>query len=537
MKTHAPEGARRRVVIYARISDDREGRMTGVDRQAEVCKQRAERHGWEVIAVFKEDDRSAYSGKPRPLYDEMLRLLRSGEADAVLSLAPTRLYRNLKDSAEFLEMVEELGIEVETVKAGRYNLSTADGRRDARRAAIDARHESEQISERVKDAKADNLAAGEYRGGPRPFGYEADGTTLRTLLCPDCGTPDDFTDRTCNACSAEAINAPGSEAWHVEQATHATIAGESLRSICRTLAEQGVHTVARRYRQADGTKGEPESREWQPAELRKLLLRPRNAGLMEHHGEITGNAIWPGIVTEEDWRACKAILQDPARRTTTGNGRVWLGSGLYDCYCGQKVRGSTAGIGGTKKAGEGAKTHRPAYRCQTGGHVVRDAVTLDEYIEKIAVARLSRPDAAELHLKPLVLVESHEDLDAKVNALRAKLDELAADYAEDSITRKQMLDGTARTRARLEELAARMAGRASSSALAGLPLGRPEEIEAMWPTLHLDRRRVIVDALCTVTVNKARRGRPPGFKPSADPLVKQKYFDPDTIGIEWKPPA
>lgn len=525
MKTQA-SGSRRRAIIYCRISDDREGRREGVDRQEKACRQRAARLGWDIVAVLVDNDISAYSGKPRPKYEEGLRMLRDGEADAVLALTSRRLQRNWRDAFEFLDLVEQKDIAVVLVKSGTVDLSTADGRREARRKAVDDQHESEEIGERVRDAKADAAAQGIYRGGPRPFGYESDGVTLRE-----------------------------SEARWIRHATQAIIDGESLRSICRTLAENGVRTVPRRKRLPDGTRTEPIDREWKPEELRKMLRRARNAGLLEitvrdkdgkERSEITGRAVWPPVLdedrdrAEEMWRAMMAVLDNPARRITTGNGRVWLLSGLARCWCGSTVRACTSGIGGRAKARQDGKTHKRAYRCNAvASHVNRDVPSLDRFIEDRAMERLSRPDAAELHLKVVAEAEPREDLAAQAQLLRVKLDSIAADYAQDLITRQQMLDATAITRERLNALTAKMAGRASTSVLAALPLGDPEALEAMWPTLHLDRRRAVVDALMTITIGRARRGRPPGYKPPREGEERKPgaYFDASTITVEWKPPA
>jgi DNA invertase Pin-like site-specific DNA recombinase len=526
------------MVIYARISDDREGRQNGVERQEKQCRALAERNGDEVVAVFVDDDRSAYSGKPRPDYSRMLAYLRDGQADGVYGLAPTRFYRRLDDGLEFFKLINERRLYVETVKQGRYDLSTADGRRDALRAAIDAQHESEQIGERVRDAKADNLARGEYRGGPRPFGYEADGMTVRTLLCPACAAPDGFNvDRTCRACGAEAYNEPGSEAWHVEQGTDGVIAGESLRSAVRAANAAGARTTGRRFRQPDGTKGEPVSREWRAEGFRRMLMRARNAGLIEHRGEVVGKALWPALVSEDKWLACKAILEDPGRRTSPGPARVWLGSGIYRCWCGATLKGTTTGTGERARAAqrgrEPGKSHVAAYRCrENAGHVVRRAVNLDQYVIDHAIERLSRADATELLLPPRPRLEPVEDLAAQANALRGKLDSIAADYAADAITRAQMLKMTADTRARLEQVEARTAQRATVSVLASLPLGTPD-IAEQWDGYDLDKRRAIIDALMTVTVHRARRGRPAGFKTGAG----ETYFDEDTIEIGWKQAA
>jgi hypothetical protein len=50
----------------------------------------------------------------------------------------------------------------------------------------------------------------------------------------------------------------------------------------------------------------------------------------------------------------------------------------------------------------------------------------------------------------------------------------------------------------------------------------------VWEGLDLSRRRAIVDALATVTILPARRGRRPGWQPG------QSYFDPETVEITPK---
>lgn len=525
---------RRRVVIYCRISDDREGKRWGVARQEAACRERADRNGWEVVAVLIENDVSAYSGAARPKYQQLLDMLRSGEADAVLALSGKRLQRNWRDAFAFLDLAEERDIAIDTIKAGQFNLNTAEGRGQARRAAVDAQEESEEIGERVRDAKQDNLREGTYRGGPRPFGYEDGGMVARSLLCRGCGSTEGFAaDRTCGSCGAPAVNSEGSEAWSIEQAMDALIAGDSLRSICRTWDAQGVRVPSRRYRQPDGTRGEPEARVWGPVALSRTLLRARNAGLMETRGEVVGKAAWPALVTEEKWRAVKDLLENPGRRTNLhGTARKHLGPGLYRCWCGETLMYGLSGVGGRKRVGPDVKTYRPAYRCRTGGHVTRDMQALDDFIQNLAIVRLSRADARDLLVPPRSAGPTADQMSAEANMLRAKLDGYAEDYAEDRITRKQMLDGTARTRERLTQVETRMARLAQVPVLASLPLGDPRLAEH-WGEIPLDRKRSIIDALMTVTVKKARRGRPKGYVPGSG----AGYFDPDTIEIEWKAPG
>ncbi|MHB1491318.1 MAG: recombinase family protein, partial [Cellulomonas sp.] len=62
----------RTAVIYARISQDREGAGLGVERQRQDCQALADKLGWTVAETYIDDDASAYSGKPRPAYRRML---------------------------------------------------------------------------------------------------------------------------------------------------------------------------------------------------------------------------------------------------------------------------------------------------------------------------------------------------------------------------------------------------------------------------------------------------------------------------------
>lgn len=66
----------RRAAIYCRISQDREGRELGVERQRKDCEELARSLGWPVAEsdVVIENDRgaSAKSREPRPKYNALM---------------------------------------------------------------------------------------------------------------------------------------------------------------------------------------------------------------------------------------------------------------------------------------------------------------------------------------------------------------------------------------------------------------------------------------------------------------------------------
>ncbi|HEX7590633.1 MAG TPA: recombinase family protein, partial [Candidatus Limnocylindrales bacterium] len=160
--------------IYCRISKDREADGLGVERQRSDCEALAARLGWTVAenATFIDDDRSAYSGKPRLAYRALLAAIDSGAVGAVLAWHPDRLHRSPRELEGFIDLVVKRGTAVQTVTAGEYDLATSTGRMAARIVGAVARKESEGMSERLRRKMDELAAAGQpHAGGCRAFGY------------------------------------------------------------------------------------------------------------------------------------------------------------------------------------------------------------------------------------------------------------------------------------------------------------------------------------------------------------------------------
>ncbi len=74
----------RSAAVYARISQDLEGKGLGVQRQLEDCRKLAKDRGWTIGREYVDNDVSAYSGKTRRGYRQMLDDLANGARDAVI---------------------------------------------------------------------------------------------------------------------------------------------------------------------------------------------------------------------------------------------------------------------------------------------------------------------------------------------------------------------------------------------------------------------------------------------------------------------
>ena len=470
--------APREALVYARISEDRAGAGLGVDRQERDCRALADRLGWRVLDVLTDNDISAYSGKPRKGYRSLLEQLEGGRATGVLAWHTDRLHRSPLELERYIAVCEQRAVITHTVQAGPLDLTTPSGRMVARQLGAVARYESEHKAERIRAARRQAAHEGRWQGGVRPFGFEPDGVTVRPR-----------------------------EAEIIAEATGAIVRGESLRSVVRAVNATGLRTTFGRL-------------DWDAISFRDVLLRPRNAGIRTYNGEEVGPACWPAIVDRDEWEAMVAVLTDPRRKTTTGNRVRWLGSGLYLCgVCGRpSLRVSTAG-GGSRSS-----TRRPpAYRCREPGpgHVVRAAAPLDELVVGTLLARLARPDARDLLAPPGPVVDVAA-LRGEADVLRTRLDALAVKYADGAVTASQLQAGTDRLRARLTAVESAIADAVVPSPLDGI-VSTPDPA-AVWSELDLPRRRGILDALLTVTVLPAPRGRRPDGG----------YFDPETVRLAWK---
>lgn len=461
----------KRVVLYVRISRDRVGAGLGVDRQEEDCRALATQRGWTVVTTHRDNDLSAYSGKPRPGYIALLDDLRTGRADAVISWHTDRLHRSPVELEEYISVCDPRGVPTVTVKAGPLDLSTPSGRMVARQLGAVARYEVEHAIERQQRAKLQSATDGRWKGGRRPFGYADDG-----------------------------VSVVDEEAAIVLAAANAVVAGASLNSLATQLNAAGIPTST--------------GRPWRQDGVRKVLLRPRNAGLMEHQGQVIGPAVWPAIVPEDTWRAVVAVLSDPARRLNWSTARVRPGGGLYvDGVCGAFVRSSRE-----------THSHLPLYVCTAAKHLTRNAPAVDGFVGDVVVERLSRPDAIDLLRRD----ESGDTtaLYAKASALRGRLKELAGMYADEVVDAQQLREGSERMRLQLAEIETAIGNASRGSVLADL-VGQAD-VQAAWDRLDVHRRRAVIDTLMVVTLLPSPKGRPTGWR------AGHSYFRPETVHVDWR---
>lgn len=460
--------------IYARISEDTNGSRLGVARQEADCRQLAGRLNWNIVRVYTDNDISAFGGKVRPAYRQLLADLAAGAVDGLIVWHPDRLHRSPLELEEFISLIENTGAQVQSVTAGERDLTTPTGRLHARIEGAVARHESEHKSERIRRKHLELAENGALSGGGRrPFGYEADRVTVR----PD-------------------------EADHVRKAVSDVLAGSSVRSVTLRWNTQGVPSVT----------GGP----WSPTTVKRLLCSARIAGQREHHGRVSAVAAWPAIITPSESTRLRSLLNEPSRRRNgAGSARSYLLSGMVFCGgCGTRLTARPVV----------RKGHRyPRFSCvvDRGGcnRVGIGAAPLDDLITEAALQRLDGPELANAVARRRGAEHGVTDLETALAEDQAALEELTRDrYVDRTLTAAMFAAARGPLEQRIVDNRAKLAAVTVASNVQ-LPTGRV--LRDRWPDLDLEQRRAVLgQILDRIEVAPTTRAN--------------NKFDPGRVSVRWQ---
>jgi site-specific DNA recombinase len=443
----------KRAAVYARISRDRTGAEAGVRRQERDCRELVESRGWELAEVYVDDDTSAYSGRARPAFDRLMEAVEAGMVDVVVAWHPDRLTRSPRELEDLIDTLETSHTKVETVRAGRWDLSTRSGRTTARLIGAVARDESEAKAERLHAMHADRRRRGLYWGGPRPYGYRPDDEGGLVIV--------------------------EDEARIVHEAAARVLAGEWVGQVAADFNHREVPT-------ARGGR-------WQVETLRRMLTSDTVAG---RRGDQS--AAWPAVLDDTTWRQLRAVLYDKSRARGTV-ARVALLAGMARCAsCGATLM--------TQRRANGVRVYvcpaRSLGGCG-GVHVV--AEPLERHVEAAVLAELNRPEfLAELAGDG----DGRRDkLTAELEAIDAKRTELAELWASGELGAADWTTAGRRLDATEAELRAELARVPAPIEL------DPRLVAEGWEAMTLGEQRAILNMfVVAVTVHPAlRRGR--GFDP------------------------
>lgn len=485
--------------LYLRLSDARI--EEALDGRETKLRSLADALGWVVFRVVIENDMipgtdgkmrpaSAFkrrkivtpSGRKemrvvRPGFRDMLDDIISGRINGIIAEDLDRTVRDPRDLEDLIDACQEREASARSLSG---SLTLTNGGTDAEvtmaRMMVTMANKASRDTRRRVTEKNEILHGQSYRGGGRrPYGFTPAQDTTKyhrnLLIVPD---------------EAEVLRRAADDILNKDV---------SLMAVARELREQGIPTVT--------------GAQWTPATIRNALLKPSIAGLAPHKGRLKP-APWPAILDQDVWEKLKGKLEDPTRRTTTGNEPKWLLSGI--ARCGVCDDGTTVKASGSDLHNSGV-----GYTCPNSRHLRRSARYADSFIEQLVIARLSKTDIRDILRPPVIKGIDVGRLRNEVKDLRKRKEYQMRMHASGMIDDDDLATGMREIRDRLLVAEAQLGACDEPDPLAEF---RDKPADAVWRSLSLPRKRAIVKLLVDITfLPIGHRG--PGFDPKSVAVVRK----------------
>jgi len=135
-----------KVAFYLRVSTDDQT----IENQRRDLDEVARRLGWNIVAVFADEGISGSKGRDqRPQFNELLKGVARKEFDLIAAWSVCRLGRSLSDLVNFLNDINNRGVDLYLHKQG-LDTSTPAGRMMFQMLGVFSEFERAMISDRVK---------------------------------------------------------------------------------------------------------------------------------------------------------------------------------------------------------------------------------------------------------------------------------------------------------------------------------------------------------------------------------------------------
>lgn len=164
----------KRAALYIRVSTEEQARHGySLAEQEYDLRQHAEKHGYDVIAVYADEGISARKTPHlRKGLQRLLRDVKAGSIDIIVFKCLDRWFRNVADYYKVQEILDAHHVEWECSQENIYNTTTTTGRLMVNLKLSIAQHESDQTSDRVKYVQQGLLRRGKVITGHIPDGYK-----------------------------------------------------------------------------------------------------------------------------------------------------------------------------------------------------------------------------------------------------------------------------------------------------------------------------------------------------------------------------
>lgn len=442
------------VVLYARISKDRDDESSTAS-QLRRMRAHCEAQGWTVVGEFVDLGKSAFKIETkRPQLDAAFRMIENGFATRLVVWKLDRLTRNARGFLDILKRLDKAGAVFASVMEPYLDTSSGFGLAITMLFTAMAEMEAENARTRIVPWHADRKTNGAVPNGPRPYGYER---------------------------SRNALTVNEDEAKVLREIASRVLAGDSLREITRDLNDRGIPF---------GYDSEGNAKPWNHTGVKRTVTNATSAAMRRmSDGTLNPSDQWTAILDAATYAKVCAILNDPARRTSTEDQNEWrsLLAGLLTCgKCGKHA--FSAKFQYDSKSG-GKHAHR-RYQCRECWNSI-DMAQLDAFVSEQLLALLDDEAWNDMRSR------GRKSDPFAMDRMRAFLSGERAKALAGTISQEEWEDTQ-------REAHAAMAALEEAEAV---EIPDVDSIRAAWPELdHGDRQLVISAVFSAITILPYRSG-------------------------------
>ncbi len=317
------ENRTKRVVVYARVSSDRQDVDLSISAQLKALREYAARNGFLVVKEFVDEAESGRS-TARPAFREMIGLARMKPPpfEMILVWKLSRFARNREDSIIYKSLLRKQGIQVVSINEPIEDTPT--GRLMEGIIEVIDEFYSSNLAQDITRGLRENASRGFFNGSRPAFGYRRkkvkDGDKVRNALEPD-----------------------PNQVPIVQRIFNEVAGSKGLKEIAKSLNKDGIPS--------------PAGGKWGKQRLHKIFTNQAYIGRLvwgkNHKGNsslppVVKDDAWPAIIDRQMFEKVQASLNSRAPKVT--HPRVtsssYLLSGLIKCHkCGAAYIGYGAKSG------------------------------------------------------------------------------------------------------------------------------------------------------------------------------------------------
>lgn len=169
-------GKIKNIALYARKSKYT-GKGDSIENQIRKCREYVDLHmdDGEKIRIWEYRDEGESGGSmERPMMKQLLQDIEEGRIQLLVCYRLDRISRSVRDFAEFIIRLTELGVEFVSVNEA-FDTQTPMGRAMMYISSVFAQLERETIAERIGDNMQALAKTGRWLGGNTPLGFASEG--------------------------------------------------------------------------------------------------------------------------------------------------------------------------------------------------------------------------------------------------------------------------------------------------------------------------------------------------------------------------